>query len=59
MMPSSGKGYGLVQKDQGHLHKTSIRVDPPLTADGKKSIEEAEKVLDESKKEYDKLKNKA
>lgn len=38
----------LVQKgkkkaDSGHLHKTSIRVDPPLTSDGKKSIEEAEK----------------
>jgi len=28
----------LAQKDQGHLHKTSIRVDPPLTKDGKKSI---------------------
>lgn len=49
----------LAQKPSGHLHKTSIRVDPPLTTDGKKSIEEAEKQLNEAKTDYDKLKEKA
>jgi len=49
----------LAQKSDAHLHKTSIRVDPPLTADGKKSISEAEKALDEAKKEYGVLKEKA
>jgi chromosome segregation ATPase len=48
-----------MQKPSGHLHKTSIRVDPPLTPDGKKSIEEADKQLDDAKKDYDKLKEKA
>jgi hypothetical protein len=42
-----------------HLFKTSIRVDPPLTADGKKSIAEAEKTLDEAKKEYDTMADKS
>lgn len=46
-------------KPSGHLHKTSIRVDPPLTSDGKKSIEEADKALNDAKKDYDKLKEKA
>lgn len=48
-----------MQKPSGHLHKTAIRVDPPLLEEGKKSIKEAEKVLDEAKGEYDKLKDKA
>jgi len=46
-------------KDRGHLHTTSIRVDPPLTNEGKKSIEEAEKALDDARQEYDKLHDKA
>lgn len=49
----------MAQKPSGHLHKTSIRVDPPLTADGRKSIAEAQKALDDAKKEYDTLKDKA
>lgn len=49
----------FAQKPSGHLHKTSIRVDPPLTADGKKSIKEAEKALEEAKREFDILKEKA
>lgn len=53
------KSASLAQKPSGHLHKTSIRVDPPLTSDGKKSIEEAEKALNEAKTDYDKLKEKA
>jgi hypothetical protein len=47
---SGGEGQSLAQapasfaqKPSGHLHKTSIRVDPPLTPDGKKSIKDAEK----------------
>jgi len=47
------------KKPSTHLHKTSIRVDPPLTTDGKKSITESEKQLDDATKDYDKLKDKA
>jgi len=36
------------KKPSTHLHKTSIRVDPPLTTDGKKSISEAEKQLNDA-----------
>jgi hypothetical protein len=56
---AENKIASLAQKPSGHLHKTSIRVDPPLTTDGKKSIEEAEKQLNEAKTDYDKLKEKA
>jgi hypothetical protein len=49
----------FAQKDSGHLHKTSIRVDPPLTPDGKLSIKEAQKALEEASVEYGKLKEKA
>lgn len=56
---AENKSASLAQKPSGHLHKTSIRVDPPLTTDGKKSIEEAEKALNEAKTDYDKLKEKA
>jgi hypothetical protein len=56
---AENKSASLAQKPSGHLHKTSIRVDPPLTKDGKKSIEEAEKALNDTKTDYDKLKEKA
>jgi len=50
----------LVQKGKdkyaGHLHETDMRVDPPLLEEGKKSIAEAEKVLEEQKTTYDKFK---
>ena len=46
-------------KFSGHLHETDMRVDPPLTDEGKKSIKEAEKVLEEAKVDYDKKKAKA
>jgi hypothetical protein len=50
----------LVQKGKGkfdgHLHETDMRVDPPLTDEGKKSIAAAEKALEESKTDYDKKK---
>jgi len=36
-----------------------MRVDPPLTDEGKKSIAMAEKSLEESKKDYDVKKAKA
>jgi hypothetical protein len=46
----------LAQKDRysGHLHATTIRVDPPLLDEGKKSIAAAEKELEECKVDYDK-----
>lgn len=50
----------LVQKGKkgsGHLHETDMRVDPPLLEEGKKSIAEAEKVLEEQKAQYDKFKH--
>lgn len=47
----------LAQKGNGgHLHETDMRVDPPLLDEGKKSIAEAEKVLEETKADYDKKK---
>jgi len=46
-------------KSDGHLHETDMRVDPPLTDEGKKSIALAEKQLEEAKKDYDVKKAKA
>jgi len=46
-------------KFDGHLHETDMRVDPPLTDEGKKSIALAEKQLEEAKKDYDVKKAKA
>lgn len=48
------KSYG--KKYDGHLHETDMRVDPPLLEDGKKSIAQAEKTLEEQKEDYDKKK---
>lgn len=42
-----------------HLHETDMRVDPPLLDDGKKSIAEAEKSLEDAKEDYDKKKKKS
>lgn len=46
-------------RHDAHLHETEMRVDPPLTAEGKKSIAEAEHALEEAKADYDHKKAKA
>ena len=51
---SQKKSYG--KKFDGHLHETDMRVNPPLTDEGKKSISVAEKTLEEAKADYDKKK---
>lgn len=51
------KSYG--KKFDGHLHETDMRVNPPLTDEGKKSISVAEKTLEEAKASYDTKKAKA
>ena len=46
------------RKNDGHIHEPDIRVDPPLTEEGKKFIAQAEKDLDDVKKLYDEKKRK-
>ena len=53
MSPEENAAAQALAQKSGHLHETDIRVDPPLLPDGKKAIAEAEKDVEEAKKDYD------
>lgn len=55
---AASNAQGPTHKKDSHLHETSIRVDPPFTADGKAAIKAAEKALEEAKVDYEKKKAK-